>query len=425
MTIAHTSRRAAHIAVATLTLSLCTTACGPSGASESRPVSSSLRTVQDAAERARTYLWSAQAEDGGWHSPTHGIARGGRAWTPYVLYVLTGAATQRVMDAGRGSRANGSVANDSAAHAAGISAALEFIRQHVDARGVLGGEEGFVLEYPNYATAYALLVLSAVDDPADAAMRDQMRSYLLEQQWTEHRGITRENPAYGSWGFGETSFAPGSVGHVDLSHTRRVLEAIQPASGEVNERARAFLRLVQRSNEDDRQVLGTPQSETPFDGGFYSSPVVYGVNKAGIDTTAAGARYFRSYATTTCDGIMALLAAGARPSDAAVVEARQWLRDHPTLDRVAGIPESERGQWEEVMFFYHLNARAEILLLDPDPSQLLEIERLLLEQQHADGSFSNPVGGPNKEDDPVLATAFALSALQHTMVARALLDASS
>lgn len=417
MTVACTTRWAARSTVALILLSLGVAACGPSGTGE-HGSASSLAKAREAANRASAYLWAAQGNDGGWHSPVHGIARGGHAWTPYVLYVLAGAGA----DAGlASSREPGLVGEQSAA---GIAAGLRFIRGRVDDGGALGRGDGFVLEYPNYATAYALMVLSAVNDPADARLRARMRAYLLDQQWTEQRGITPDHPAYGSWGFGETAFAAGSVGHVDLSHTRRVLQAIQPAPAEVNERALLFLGLVQRANSDGRAVLGVPQTETPFDGGFYSSPVVYGVNKAGIDTTSSGARYFRSYATTTCDGVMAMLAAGVGREEAPVAEALRWLRDHPALDRVAGIPESERGQWEDVMFFYHLNARAEVLRLEPSASQLLEIERLLLEHQHEDGSFSNPVGGPNKEDDPVLATAFALSTLQHTIAARSLLDAT-
>jgi hypothetical protein len=40
-----------------------------------------------------------------------------------------------------------------------------------------------------------------------------------------------------------------------------------------------------------------------------------------------------------------------------------------------------------------------------------EMEVIVSEKQSEDGSFSNPNGAPNKEDDPLLATALAIIAL--------------
>ncbi len=34
------------------------------------------------------YLWTQQGEDGGWHSETHGLLRGGETWTPFVAHYL-------------------------------------------------------------------------------------------------------------------------------------------------------------------------------------------------------------------------------------------------------------------------------------------------------------------------------------------------
>ena len=38
--------------------------------------------------RACRYLWSQQAEDGGWHSRTYGLLRSGQSLTPFVLNAL-------------------------------------------------------------------------------------------------------------------------------------------------------------------------------------------------------------------------------------------------------------------------------------------------------------------------------------------------
>src|ERR1700722_1104030 len=46
------------------------------------------RTPRAALPRAVEYLWSQQANDGGWHSRTYGLLRSGQALTPFVLDAL-------------------------------------------------------------------------------------------------------------------------------------------------------------------------------------------------------------------------------------------------------------------------------------------------------------------------------------------------
>ncbi|MFQ5572067.1 MAG: prenyltransferase/squalene oxidase repeat-containing protein, partial [Rhodothermales bacterium] len=210
------------------------------------------------------FLWEAQGEDGGWHSETHGLLRGGQAWTTFVLHALLEApleACDRSED--------------------DVERALAFIRNHVNEEGVVGLSDPDLLEYPNYATAYAVRVLARYGEEADGPLVEQMVRYLLGQQFAEHRGFEPGDPAYGSWGFGEQHLLPGRTGHVDLSHTRRVLQALHDAGLDTLEtyrKAEAFLRLVQKHPHDPRlQAAGL---DTLYDGGFYASPVVPGVNKS-------------------------------------------------------------------------------------------------------------------------------------------------
>lgn len=97
----------------------------------------------------------------------------------------------------------------------------------------------------------------------------------------------------------------------------------------------------------------------------------------------------RSYATPTCDGILSLLHAGFSRDDPRVRSALRWLRQH------RGPPPS--------LTFYHASALAGCL-----PSSC--ITDALTQSQRSDGSWANDV--PHAmEDDPILATAFALRAL--------------
>ena len=121
---------------------------------------------------------------------------------------------------------------------------------------------------------------------------------------------------------------------------------------------------------------------------------------------------WESYATATADGLTGLLATGCNTNDRHVLMALEWLKDHPVLNFVEGIPQDDPAQWHLVMRYYHLATRAEAYAyagyFEGWPG---EINALLSAEQLADGSFKNPMGAPNKEDDPLLATTFAIIAL--------------
>lgn len=357
---------------------------------------------REALADACRFLRDAQAKDGGWHSRTHGILRGGQAWTPFVLHALLG-----VPEETRGGTD------------ADVERGLEFIRRHTNDSGALGLANPVILEYPNYATSYALRLLVAHGSPADSGIIARMTGYLERQQFDSNRGFTPDSLVFGSWGFGETNLSSGEYGHVDLSHTRRVLQALREAGrsdSNVYDHARHFLGLLQKDPSDGR-IQPTVNSDakpcTEQDGGFYSSPVVWIANKGGeLDSCSS----FRSYATATCDGLLSLLATGYSPDDPPVRKAIDWLARNSALDAPEGIPTDNPNQWHRVMFFYHLAVRAEVYSRvgwkEEDRATVL---RLIRERQRPDGSFRNPAGALNKEDDPLLATALAVIAMNHAL----------
>ncbi len=99
--------------------------------------------LQTPLTKAVNYLWSQQAKDGGWHSPKHGIMKTGQAHTPFILFALL-QVPERVFPTSPDKVKNG----------------LIFIRNHIDETGALGFVNPYVMEYPNYATSYALRVFS-------------------------------------------------------------------------------------------------------------------------------------------------------------------------------------------------------------------------------------------------------------------------
>lgn len=338
-----------------------------------------LDSVQQMLDHACQYLWSKQAEDGGWHSETHGLLRSGQALTPFVLHALL-KATPRL----------------SSQRQEQVELALEFIRNHVNRDGVVGLSDPDIAEYPNYASAFALRCLVAAGDARDRDLIESICRYLRSQQFSDSRGFGREHPVHGAWGFGGPLPLGGSPGHVDLSYTRHVLEALRDADAideEIASRAQLFLKRMQR------------------EGGFYFSPVVEAANKGRTAEDDNGTIYL-PYATATSEGLLALLASGIGPDDPRVLGALEWLDSYPDLAHPGGIPPDHPDQWGKVLFFYHLSIRGEVSMAHARSDLPLEaLESLLSARQQSDGSFVNPHGTLMKEDDPILATTLAIVAL--------------
>jgi hypothetical protein len=341
-------------------------------------------------QQACNYLWSKQSEDGAWHSETHGILKGGESLTAFILWTLLEVPEK-----------------DYHKPKMKIKKGLEYLRNHINSNGVLGLSDEYVMDYPNYATSYALRILLKYGNENDTELIKKMINYLLQQQFTEQRGISSSHLAYGSWGFGE-ELEKGMIGHVDLSHTRRVLQALQIAKVDSDStflKARNFLLLLQKNPTENRASI------IHFDGGFYASSITLGTNKGGI-LNEENEEYFASYATATCDGLLALLASDYSKNDEPVQAAFNWLIEHSELNFPQGMDKNDSGQWQLVMVFYHLAARAEAYsAINYDGNWRIEVESIISEKQSENGSFSNPNGAPNKEDDPLLATALAVIAL--------------
>src|SRR6185295_1206887 len=197
--------------------------------------------------------------------------------------------------------------------------------------------------------------------------------------FAEANGWTSQHSAYGGWGMGGPIHHPPETGHVDLSMTRHVLEALQlsgiPASDPAMTRALVYLQ----------------RSQNP-DGGFYFSPVNPEINKAGESGSS-----FAAYGTATADGVLALRAAGVPNEDPRVAKAINWLKDHHEADRASGFDKESGQPWGSGLRFYYAHAISRVL-----PNLRVELPK-----QSGDGSFRNSVNLV-KEDDPLIATAFAL-----------------
>jgi Prenyltransferase and squalene oxidase repeat len=321
------------------------------------------RQDEDSAlRRACRYLWKQQSDDGGWHSRTYGLLKSGQSLTPFVLNALLQAPYERPTG--------------------GVDRAIGFLKRNTNAEGAIGKMDPLLYDYPNYATALGVQALRRARQPVAPLI-----AWLRTQQFTEEHGWQRYDAAYGAWGIGgEPRIAP-NPGHVDLSMTRHVLQALAaaevPSTEPVFARARVFVERCQNP-----------------DGGFFFSTVVLDANKAGKD----GAQY-RSYGTATADGILAMQAMRTPPDNDRLRAAQRWLAAHDIPDRAAGFVGPAYQRWTAGLRFYYAAASAEAFgRLSSGAASSLE------RAQRRDGSWRNPENLV-KEDDPLIATAFAVAAL--------------
>jgi hypothetical protein len=310
---------------------------------------------QTAISKAASFLWSKQGADGGWHSETYGLLRSGQSLTPFILLALLESpdAPQEAVDR-----------------------AVRFIRAGTSRDGEVGRSDPSLEDYPNFATSLAARALLKAGKPEGV---DRMVAALRRQQFREDNGWTKDHPTYGGWGMGGPIRKPPFPGHVDLSMTRHALQAAGDASG----RVKAYLERCRNA-----------------DGGFMFSPVVLDANKAG-----AG----KSYGTATADGVLALLALHEP-----VGPALDWLSKHHRVDGVPGFDEST-AKWRDGLLYYYLATSAQAFQAAKQGPQGWQREMVdgLIARQRGDGSFQN-ASFLMKEDDPLIATTLALTALLAT-----------
>jgi hypothetical protein len=340
------------------------------------------RRSQPALARGARYLWGHQSSDGGWPSHTYGLLRSGQSLTPFVLEALlqvpSGVYT---LPADK------------------VDRAIQFIRANTNREGALGMMDPSLPDYPNYATALAVSALARAKRTGWEKDIRPMVTYLRRMQFTEQNGWKPSDAPYGAWGMGGMEHPPPNPGHVDLSMTRYVLQALRAAGVPIDDPVFARARIfVERCQNYD------PEHPKDADGGFFFSTTEIDTNKAGPD----GAR-FRSYGTTTADGILALFAIGRTLDDRRVRAAHNWLSSHHRDMAVPGFVGDAYRRWPRGLAFYYAAASTEAfrtLGASMDPAVADALKR----SQRWDGSWVNSENLV-KEDDPLIATAFAVRAL--------------
>jgi squalene-hopene/tetraprenyl-beta-curcumene cyclase len=214
-----------------------------------------------------------------------------------------------------------------------------------------------------------------------------------------------KDPWFGGVGY-------GGPGRPDLSNTSYLIEALKALDAGADDAAlqRALLFVSRCQN------LNSPANDTPFaglvdDGGFY-----YAIPTEAVDPSTSD-RYtpnggLRSYGSMTYAGFKSMIYAGLTKDDPRVKAALAWIQSNYAVDKNPG--EGDAG------LYYYYNTFAAALaasgldeIVDAQGQShdwRKDLVAELARRQRPDGSWAN-TNRQWLENDPNLATAFALVAL--------------
>ena len=352
-------------------------------------------------QKACNYIFSKQSPDGAWKSEHYGLLKSGQSLTPFILHTLSGSTLQK-----------------SQIYEEMVEQAMNYLRRYNE-MGVHGISDPDLLDYPNYSTSYALHCFLRFGNKDDQEGIKNMIQYLQNQQFSEGNGFPQNSPVHGGWGFGINQ-KPTLSSFVDLAHTRRILQSLNDANSITNQiksRSEYFLKRLQKRKQvpNDSQINWIP--EYGYDGGFFSSPTIAYANKGRtLVDQDSGEKYFRSYATATCDGLLSMIALGYDLNSTEIKDAKNWLLQNQDWALPSGVPLDDPSPWAESMQFYNLMSLAEVhASLQISGNWKKDIVHFLAKRQTTDGSFINLDGRLMKEDDPLISTTYAIVALNQVL----------
>jgi len=258
------------------------------------------------------------------------------------------------------------------------------------------------VDYPCYTAAHRLHALALARPPGWREQADALLAWLRSRQLAAAQGWPTAAPEHGAFGLGAAPPQhPDGGDLVGLAVTTAVLEAAAaselPRDDVLFTAARIF---VERCQGDD--------------GGFVYAPTGdWRASKAGHERGPDGPPRARSYGTTTCDGIRALLALGEPAGAPRVQRALAWLDAHAGSE-VPGLTAAADRLLEPSLRLYWLatlGAVARAVPAHPRAATWRElVHRELVKLQLSSGRFVG-LAAAMKEDDPLIATLLGCSGL--------------
>jgi len=276
----------------------------------------------------------------------------------------------------------------------------------------------------NYVTSVAIMALARARRPADEAVVERARAFLVKLQADEGEGYTRSDLYYGGVGYGGDE-------RPDLSNLQIALEALAESGSEPGDetfqKALTFLQRCQNHSETNDLEL-TRDGVTYASGNDGGAGYAPGDSKAGFIELRNGEKVPRSYGSMTYALLKGYLFAGLPKSDPRVEAAWRWLCENYTLDVNPGFSASSDPTAAYQGLFYYFFTMAKALDLYGEDNLVdgagqshawrTELAGRLLAMQRQDGSWRNTNAARWFEGNPVLATCYALLSLDATRGAR-------
>lgn len=325
---------------------------------------------------------SQQNDDGLWRSEWYGNLKQGAAMTAFILYALPPDCMDdksRLQDA--------------------VDALVPEIRKN----GYVANADG--PDYSNYGSAMLLTGSARHGLFLPDEIVDQLVQFLVTSQLDEEEGYTSAKVDFGGWDLSGWMTGNRPTTGTNISVSTSVVEALasfpdKPGVAEALSRANTWVARVQNRKAD---------------GGFHFHPKQdHDGNKAGW-SDGNDRTQTRSYGSTTADGVRILHALGLSLDDPPLATALKWLDEHKELATVPGFDhESGESSWAYGLRYYYYQSLSQCLALleKEDARRVAEtISKTLAAEQNDDGSWTNP-NARMREDDPLIATGFAVIALQ-------------
>ena len=277
-----------------------------------------------------------------------------------------------------------------------------------------------------YVTSSAVLALVDGGREKDRAAIDRATLFLKVVQRDEGEGY---DPNL-DWGFGGIGY--GNELRPDLSNTQFGIEGMHAAGVEGDDPAmqRAILFLQRCQNEPEFNARAIERADGRIvkagtDGGAGYHP---GESKAGLVDNGDGTFTARSYGSMTYALLKCYLFAGLPVEDPRVQAALRWIQKNWTVEMNPGfdIKASPGSEYQGLFYYYFTMAKAlDASGLDtittPDGKKHVwraELLRKLLELSFTEGFWSNQKSTRWMEEFPVLATSYALVAMDSCLGAK-------
>lgn len=282
-------------------------------------------------------------------------------------------------------------------------------------------EDGSIHQGPlaNYVTSASVLALAR--RPGNEARLARARDYLVRLQSDEGEGYGADHAYYGGVGYGGDE-------RPDLSNLQMALEALAASGLDQDDpawdRALVFLQRCQNRSETNDLTLqkGGVTIKSGNDGGGAYAP---GESKAGMMKLPDGSEIPRSYGSMSYALLKGYVFAGLAKDDPRVQALWTWLQANYTLDLNPGfvVSDDPTAPYQGLFYYFHTMAKALDLFGEEDivdgagttrawRSELAG--RLVAMQSKGDGSWVNTNAPIWWEGNPVLATSYALLALELT-----------